>query len=143
MTTKSIQLSSRIYEILQKWAEERERSPDELAEELLARELLPEHPYIDVSPGRSGPRPVIKGTRIRVSVIVGYVRLGHEPEAIVRDILPQLNLAQVYDALSYYHDHQEEIEAELAEDSEAVWKARLRDLMRSEEDFARITGTKG
>ena len=143
MTTKSIQLSSRIYELLQQRAEERKRSPDELAEELLARELLPEHPYIDISLGKSGPRPVIKGTHIPVSVVVGYVRLGYEPEAIVQDILPQLNLAQVYGALSYYYDHREEIEAELAEDAEAVWKARLKELMRSEEDFARITGTKG
>jgi len=126
LTTKRIQLSSRIYELLQQQAEERKRSPDELAEELPARQLLPEHPYIDISLSRSGPRPVIKGTHIPVSVVVGYVRLGHEPEAIVRGLLPQLNLAQVYDALSYCYDHREEIETELAEDAETVWRVKGR-----------------
>jgi len=140
MTTKVIRLSSQIYEMLRRRAQERNRSPDELAEELLAQELLPEHPYIQVFLSRSGPRPVIKGTHTPVSIIVGYVRMGYGPEKIVQDILPHLTPAQVHDALSYYYDHQEEIDSELAEDSEALWKDKLRDVMHSEEDFARITG---
>jgi len=140
MTTKVVRLSSKIYEILRRRAQERDCSPDELAEELLTQELLPDHPYIQVYLSRSGPRPVLKGTHTPVSIIVGYIRLGHEPERIAQDILPHLTLAQIHDALSYYYDHQQEIDRELAEDSEASWKERLRDLMHSEEDFARITG---
>jgi len=63
-----------------------------------------------------------------VSVIVGHIRLGESPESIVRSVLPHLTLAQVYDALSYYYDHQDEIEAELAENTAAVSHARLREL---------------
>jgi len=51
---------------------------------------------------RSGSTAMIKGTRIAVSTIVGYIRLGESPESIAQSVLPHLTLAQIHDALSYY-----------------------------------------
>ena len=52
--------------------------------------------------------PIIMGTRISVRVIVGLWRLGTPPEEIPTQY-PQLTLAQVFDALSFYLDNQAEI----------------------------------
>ena len=72
--------------------------------------VLTEHPYI-VRKGAG--RPTVRGTRILVQTIVGYYKLGYSVEEILSG-LPHLTPAQVYDALSYYHDHQAEIEADIA-----------------------------
>lgn len=52
--------------------------------------------------------PIIKGTRTPVRALVELWRLGVSPEEIPHR-LPHLALAQVFDALSYYLDHQAEI----------------------------------
>jgi uncharacterized protein (DUF433 family) len=49
----------------------------------------------------------------RLRAIVALWRLGILPEEIPRR-LPHLTLAQVFDALSYYSDHQTEINAYIA-----------------------------
>lgn len=52
--------------------------------------------------------PIITGTRTSVRAIVSLWRLGIMPEEILNH-LPHLTLAQVFDALSFYLDHQAEI----------------------------------
>lgn len=52
--------------------------------------------------------PIIKGTRTPIRAIVETWRQGVSPEEIP-NLLPHLTLAQVFDALSYYSEHQEEI----------------------------------
>jgi uncharacterized protein (DUF433 family) len=52
--------------------------------------------------------PIIIGTRTSVRAIVGLWRLGILPEEILNH-LPHLTLAQIFDALSFYLDHQSEI----------------------------------
>ena len=52
--------------------------------------------------------PVIKGTRTPIRAIIENWRLGGDPEEILVH-LPHLNLSQVFDALSYYAENQEEI----------------------------------
>ena len=69
--------------------------------------------YITRTPDISAGRPIIRGTRILVQTIVGYYKLGLTVDEIL-DGLPHLTAAQVFDALSYYHDHQAEIEADIA-----------------------------
>ena len=54
------------------------------------------------------------GTRTTVRSIVGYYKLGMDVEEIMEG-MPHLTAAQIYDALSYYHDHQEEIEKDIQE----------------------------
>jgi len=67
------------------------------------------HCYIHSNPAILGGEPIIKGTRTPVRAIVENWRLGLSPEEIVIH-LPHLTLAQVFDALSYYSDHQREID---------------------------------
>jgi uncharacterized protein (DUF433 family) len=69
-----------------------------------------EHCYVVTDDRILGGEPIIKGTRTSVRAIVELWRLGIDPEEIPRR-LPYLNLAQVFDALSYYSDHQDEINA--------------------------------
>ena len=67
-----------------------------------------EHCYIVKNDRILSGEPIIKGTRTPVRAIAEMWRMGVLPEEIpVR--LPHLTLAQVFDALSYYSDHQEEI----------------------------------
>jgi uncharacterized protein (DUF433 family) len=67
-----------------------------------------EHFYVITDEQILSGEPIIKGTRTPVRAIVELWRQGVAPEAISHH-LPHLTLAQVFDALSYYSDHQEEI----------------------------------
>ena len=71
-------------------------------------ENLTKHCYIVQNNAILGGEPIIKGTRISVRDVVENWRLGLSPEEIVIHF-PHLTLAQVFDALSYYSDNQEEI----------------------------------
>ena len=53
---------------------------------------------------------------------VEQTQLGRSPQQIVEDFDGVLTLAQVYDALSYYHEHEQEIEQYIAQNREALWK---------------------
>jgi len=83
-----------------------------------------EHTYIENVQGVQGGRPVIKGTRTPVRSIVIYHRMGSTPEEI-QIKLPHLNLAQIYDALSYYYDYKDEIDQDINSDSEEKIKQEL------------------
>ncbi len=139
MFTETIRVSKRVYQALAKEAAARHQSPDKFVEEWLARRLLPQHPHVEVVESRSGPRAVVKNTRVGVDVIVGYNRAGYTPEQIAGDLLPHLTLAQVYDALAYYHDHVDEIDAVMKANSTDAWQERLRGRMDSAA-YARLTG---
>jgi uncharacterized protein (DUF433 family) len=52
--------------------------------------------------------PIIQGTRTSVRAIVETWRMGVAPEEIPRG-MPHLTLGQVFGALTYYSDHQDEI----------------------------------
>ena len=65
-----------------------------------------EHLYIVTDDQILGGEPIIDGTRTPVRAIVELWRQGIAPETIPAH-LPHLTLAQVFDALSYYSDHQE------------------------------------
>ncbi len=67
-----------------------------------------EHFYIVRNEQILSGEPIIRGTRTPVRAIVENWRLGVAPEEIPQ-ALPHLTLAQVFDALSYYLDHQDEI----------------------------------
>ncbi len=83
------------------------------------------HPYITSRKDVGGGRPIVKGTRTRVSNIVAYHRLGFSPEDLAREF-PHLNLSQIHDALSYYYEHQAEIDREIDEESEESIKKLLK-----------------
>ena len=69
-----------------------------------------EHLYVVTDDKILSGEPIIKGTRTPLRAIVEIYRLGIIPEEIPSH-LPHLTLAQVFDALSYYNDHQDEINA--------------------------------
>ena len=67
-----------------------------------------EHLYVIKDERILSGEPIIKGTRTPVRAIVELWRMGVAPEEITSH-LPHLTRAQVFDALSYYSDHTEEI----------------------------------
>lgn len=138
-TTHEIRLSARTYELLRGRAVEVNCSPEDLADEVLGHYLSPPHAYVELVQARSGLRAMVRGTRVPVSAIVGYIRLGETPETISADVLPRLTLAQIYDALSYYYEHQAEVDDELAENTEEASMMRLREKLGNA-DFRRLTG---
>lgn len=52
--------------------------------------------------------PIITDTRTSIRAIVSLWQMGIMPEEILNH-LPHLTLAQIFDALSFYLDHQTEI----------------------------------
>lgn len=92
-------------------------------EELAARYKQPvqwtEHPWVVQVEGYQGGEPIILGTRIPVRVIaIAWVRHGMP----IWEVLENWDVteSQIYDALSYYYDHREELE----------------DIIREQEDIA-------
>lgn len=69
-----------------------------------------EHLYVVTDDKILGDEPIIKDSRTPVRAIVEIWRMGVPGEEIPNR-LPHLTLAQVFDALSYYSDHQDEINA--------------------------------
>ena len=88
--------------------------------------LRTEHPHIVRSEGVHGGRPIIRGTGVSVQTIVEQTRLGRSPVQIVEDYDGVLTLAQVYDALSYFHEHQAEIEQDFARNRAALTRGPQR-----------------
>ena len=77
------------------------------------------HPYVTRTNGVCGGEPVIRDTRFSVRSVVEYVlRLGMTVEEMVRE-WPQLSEDKVYDALSYYYDHKDQIDALIGRNDEA------------------------
>lgn len=71
-----------------------------------------EHRYVVTDDQILGGEPIIQGTRTPVRAIVEVYRLGVAAEEIPHH-LPHLTVAQVFDALSYYNDHTQEINAHI------------------------------
>ncbi len=70
------------------------------------------HPYIISDKAILGGIPIVVGTRTPVRAIAELWKFGVTPEEITTH-LPHLTLAQIFDALSYYQDHREEIDADI------------------------------
>ena len=85
---------------------------------MTSAEQTPKHPYIAQKEDFAGGKPVIEGTRIKVSqIVIEHEHMGWTADEIVT-AHPHLAMAQVYDALSYYFDHLEEINREIRESEE-------------------------
>ena len=68
--------------------------------------------HITATPGVMGGKPRIAGHRISVQdVAIWHERMGKSVDEIATEY--DLTLGEVYAALSYYHDHREEIEASI------------------------------
>ena len=80
--------------------------------------------HIERTPGVCGGKACITGHRVRVSdIVVWHEKRGYCPEEIVA-LFPGISLSDVFAALTYYLDHQSEIEDELRQSDEwATWVA--------------------
>lgn len=84
------------------------------------RERKIRHLHIEKKKGVCGGEPVIAGTRISVGFIAELEKSGYTADEIVT-MYPHITHAQVYDALSYYYDHKEEIDKIIEENKEEYW----------------------
>ncbi len=134
----TVTLSDTTYQLLERAAQSRLNTPDQVADQVLREQLTPKHPYVELVQKPNGTTAVVKGTRIAVGHIVGYIRMGETPESLVQRILPHLTLAQVYDALSYYYDYQVEVDEEMKQNTEEYGKAYLRERL-GEEGYQKVT----
>ena len=77
--------------------------------------------HIEIRLNRDGqPRAFIAGTRVRVQDIYAQAEIhGRTPDEIVEG-LPHLTLGQIHAALSYVHDHRDEILREMKGDDAFV-----------------------
>jgi uncharacterized protein (DUF433 family) len=74
--------------------------------------------HIVATHGVRGRKPRIRGHRIAVHDIAVRTREGLSPEDIAE--MYRLTLGEVHAALSYYYDHQDDIDHEIAEEDEEI-----------------------
>jgi uncharacterized protein (DUF433 family) len=88
-----------------------------------------DHPHVTRRAGFCGGSPVVGGQRIPVWQLAWWLEHGRTAEEIVSEYAGRLSRAAVYDAISYYYDHQDEVADELREQtSEEALRADLRRL---------------
>lgn len=75
-----------------------------------------EHPHIVRVRGVHGGEPIIRGTRVPVRAIAFLYKSGESLEEIM-EAYPHVPPAAIVDAISFYLDHQEEIERLIEEKS--------------------------
>ncbi len=81
--------------------------------------------HIEVTSGVAGGKPRITGHRITVQdIVVWHERLGLSADEIATQY--SLSLPDVYAALAYYYDHQQEIDGAIWADEEFMAKLRQR-----------------
>ena len=82
--------------------------------------------HIEATPGVCGGRPRIAGHRIRVQdIVLWHECLGQSPDEIVARF-PQLTLADVHAALTYYFDHRDEIRQQIEDDKTFAEELRVK-----------------
>jgi uncharacterized protein (DUF433 family) len=83
---------------------------------LMAMPPARSYPYISAQPQVMSGRPCIAGTRVRVMDIVSARQAG-VPDEELREYFSSrpFTLSEIHAALTYYYDHQDEIDAALAE----------------------------
>jgi uncharacterized protein (DUF433 family) len=78
---------------------------------------LPRYSRISVDPRMMSGRPCIAGTRVRVMDIVSAKKAGISDEQLREYFSSRtLTLGEIHAALTYYYDHQDEVDTALAED---------------------------
>ncbi len=111
----TLTVSQPTFDLLVQRARAMQRKPDELADELLRAHVQPTgHPYITRREGVRGGRPVLRSSSIPVWLVIALWKAGDSLDEIAQ-AYPYLQPAALYDAISYYFDHRQEVEAEIAE----------------------------
>lgn len=83
------------------------------------------HPRIETTPGIAGGKPRIAGHRISVQdVVVWHEWLGRSADEIAAEY--GLDLADVYAALTYYYEHQAEMDRAIRQEENFIAEIRQR-----------------
>ena len=70
------------------------------------------YPHIEIN---AGGVPLVAGTTTKVvEIVLDHLAHHWDAEEIQRQH-PHLSLAQIYSALAYYHDHQAEVDQDIAD----------------------------
>jgi len=96
-------------------------------------------PYIEIVKFTGGYSAVIRGTRILVSTVIGYLLMGETPNTIIQKVLTHLTLAQIRDAILYYSAFKTQIDEERRENTEEAGRKYLRETL-GEDKYRKITG---
>ena len=81
--------------------------------------------HIEIDPAIVGGKPHIKGHRITVqNIVIWHERMGQSVDEIAGEY--NLSLADIYAALSYYFDHQAEVNGSIREGEAFVKEMRKR-----------------
>ncbi len=113
--TITLNLPETVYQQAKQVAETSKRSVEDVLIELLQIRIQPtEHPYVVQREGFRGGRPILRGSSVPVWRVAALWKGGDTIDEISR-AYPHLELAAIYDAISYYLDHQAEIEEQIAE----------------------------
>ena len=84
------------------------------------------YPHITADARIANGTPIIKGTRIAVRTIAGYYQLGLSVDEILQS-LPHLTQSQVHAALTFYFDHQKEVDRDLKRNSDIdYWRKQVK-----------------
>ncbi|HLA63502.1 MAG TPA: DUF433 domain-containing protein [Rhodothermales bacterium] len=85
-------------------------------------ETAPAYPHLALG---EGDVPIVAGTTMKVvELVTEYVAYGWSPEELHFQH-PYLSLGQIHAALGYYWDHQEEMDAEIADRDARAERLRL------------------
>ena len=133
-----IPISSETYRLLKRRAGEANSTPEQLAEAAI-RLQFGNTPHIEQRDTPFGPRAMIRGTRVAVAHVAGFLDGGFSVEEIVSEALPDVPPAAIYEALAYYYEHQAEIEADWAANEQEAVLADLNQRL-SPEQLARFRG---
>jgi uncharacterized protein (DUF433 family) len=112
----TLEIPAGLYARLQSLAAELKTEPAQVVERLVNTNAQPVADAIIRDPLLRGGRPIIAETGTTVRTVAGLYKLGLSAEDIAGEL--PLTLAQVYTALTYYHTHTQEIEADIQADSE-------------------------
>jgi uncharacterized protein (DUF433 family) len=134
----TIRVSPEVYRLLERRANESQLTPDVVADTAL-RLQLGNTVHLEQRTTSYGVEAYIRGTRVAVRHVAAFLQAGHTIEEIIRVGLPHLTPASIYEAAAYYYDHQAEIEAELATESEESVRQHFERTL-SPEQIAKLTG---
>jgi uncharacterized protein (DUF433 family) len=81
--------------------------------------VLVPHPHVRVNPNVLGGSPHVAGSRVPVRRLWSFYRRGTKVETLLKRF-PQLEPAQVFDALAFALDNEEVVEADLARERDML-----------------------
>ena len=97
--------------------------------------------HIVSDPEILGGKPCIEGHRISVHDVAAWHHQGMAPQSIAEDF--DLTQAEVYAALAYYYDHQEEIDQELAAEEAEITRLARQDMSPAAQRVRARRGKRG